>query len=98
MHRPTHQRGASTAWHGLYSSRLWTQQLRPAQLLREPFCQAPDCDGIRETGRPSRATVVDHIRPHRGDMALFSDPANLQSLCKRCHDRKTLREQRERGS
>lgn len=33
------------------------------------------------------ATVVDHIKPHRGDRALAFDPDNLQSLCKPCHDR-----------
>jgi len=32
------------------------------------------------------ATVVDHITPHRGDMTLFWDKSNWQSLCKRCHD------------
>lgn len=36
------------------------------------------------------ATVVDHIKPHKGDAALFSDVSNWQSLCKRCHDRKTV--------
>lgn len=40
------------------------------------------------------AQVVDHIRPHRGDMFLFWDRANWQSLCKRCHDRKTASEDR----
>jgi 5-methylcytosine-specific restriction protein A len=43
-----------------------------------------------------RAEVVDHIRPHRGDWALFIDPGNHQSLCKSCHDRKTAAEQREK--
>lgn len=95
-HRPAYKRRESAAWHSLYGLPLWTQQLRPQQLLREPFCQDPECDSLRETGRPARATVVDHIRPHRGNMALFSDPANLQSLCKRCHDRKTMREQNGR--
>jgi 5-methylcytosine-specific restriction protein A len=32
------------------------------------------------------ATVVDHITPHKGNMALFWDKANWQSLCKPCHD------------
>lgn len=32
------------------------------------------------------AAVVDHIRQHKGDMALFWDGSNLQSLCKRHHD------------
>jgi len=38
-----------------------------------------------------RAVVADHIKPHRGDAGLFFDLANLQALCKRCHDRKTAR-------
>lgn len=32
------------------------------------------------------ATVVDHVKPHRGDLELFLDRTNLQSLCKPCHD------------
>lgn len=35
---------------------------------------------------------VDHIEPHRGDMALFLDVANLQVLCESCHGRKTAAE------
>jgi 5-methylcytosine-specific restriction endonuclease McrA len=40
------------------------------------------------------AQVVDHITPHRGDPAKFWDAANWQALCKRCHDRKTMTEDR----
>lgn len=38
------------------------------------------------------ATVVDHIRPHKGDARLFWDGGNHQALCKRCHDTKTASE------
>ncbi len=38
------------------------------------------------------AEVVDHIRPHRGDMRLFWDPSNWQGLTKADHDRKTALE------
>lgn len=31
------------------------------------------------------ANVVDHRIPHRGDMKLFWDKSNWQSLCSRCH-------------
>lgn len=34
---------------------------------------------------------VDHIRKHDGDPALFWNPANLQPLCRTCHQRKTAR-------
>ena len=40
-------------------------------------------------GRYTKATVVDHIKPHRGDRYLFWDRANWQPLCKAHHDKKT---------
>jgi len=40
-------------------------------------------------GRYTRATVVDHIKPHRGDRELFWDQSNWQALCKAHHDKKT---------
>lgn len=80
-------RGESAKWHWMYNTPEWTQQLRPAQLLREPWC----CE-CAEQGNRVRATVVDHKKPHRGDWALFIDPQNHQSLCKHHHDAKTMRE------
>lgn len=44
-----------------------------------------------------KATVVDHIKPHRGDKILFWDESNWQALCKQCHDRKTMTEDRYKG-
>lgn len=91
VHRPKHQRRESAAYHGWYGLPIWTDRLRPAQLLREPFCRECARRGLR-----TQATVVDHVQPFRGDWALFVDPANHQSLCKRCHDRKTAHEQAEK--
>lgn len=57
---------------------------RSKRFLREhPFC-ACGCGGWAE--------VVDHIKPHKGDPALFWDEGNWQSLTKRHHDQKTARE------
>ena len=42
------------------------------------------------------ASVVDHIRPHRGDMVLFWDQTNHQSQCESCHFAKTMMEMSER--
>jgi len=64
-----------------------TDDLRPNQLLREPWCRECARRGIH-----TRATVVDHIQPHRGNWTRFIDRDNLQSLCKSCHDRKTALE------
>ena len=37
-------------------------------------------------GHIRAASVVDHIKEHKGNPALFWDEGNLQSLCKRHHD------------
>lgn len=67
--------------HHLYNLAAW-KRLRLAHLRMHPWCRM--CE---EMGKAELAAVVDHIKPHKGDMALFLDPANLQSLSKACHDR-----------
>ena len=37
-------------------------------------------------------TVLDHIEPHGGALRLFWSRSNWQTLCKSCHDQKTLPE------
>jgi 5-methylcytosine-specific restriction endonuclease McrA len=39
-----------------------------------------------QAGVLTAAEVVDHIKPHKGDRALFWDQANWQPLCKLHHD------------
>ena len=68
-------------WHGLYNLAVWHRVLRPHQLAKEPTC----CR-CRAAGKIVAATVVNHVVPHKGDMRLFSDPDNLESVCKPCHD------------
>lgn len=51
----------------------------------------PLCEICKRNGKYVQATVVDHIKPHRGDNKLFWDKSNWQSLCKSCHDKKTGR-------
>lgn len=66
---------ASSSQRG-YGSR-W-QKARITYLARNPDCVM--CG--------KKATVVDHIIPHKGDQQLFWDSAsNWQSLCKICHDK-----------
>lgn len=63
------------------------------QRARERFLRKhPLCVKCMEQGRYVKATVVDHIRPHRGDPVLFWDENNWQPLCKPCHDSKTWNE------
>ena len=90
---PKADRRESAEWHRWYSWQIWTKRLRPAQLFREPFCRTCAQKGLRVL-----ATRVDHVIPHRGSWALFIDPNNHQSLCERCHNRKTAMEMAERRS
>jgi 5-methylcytosine-specific restriction protein A len=70
---------------GRYGTVAW-QKARAEHLRIEPYCR--DC---RALGLLRLATVVDHIRPVKqgGD---FFDEDNLQSLCNRCHERKSTQE------
>lgn len=63
----------------LYGSRQW-RNLRASVLSEEPLCRT--CD---QQGRVTVATVVDHIKEHKGDVTLFYDRDNLQPLCASCH-------------
>ena len=72
-----YKRGYNTAW----------QRASKAYLIKHPFCVECLKHGIH-----TKATVVDHIKPHKGDNSLFWDKNNWQPLCKPCHDRKTATE------
>ncbi|WP_298491560.1 HNH endonuclease signature motif containing protein [uncultured Maritimibacter sp.] len=77
---------AALAGIELYRDPRWKRAA--AAFLREhPLCA--DCAGL---GLVVGAREVDHVKPHRGDRALFWDRSNWQALCKSCHSRKTARE------
>lgn len=71
-----HRRGYTFAW----------QKASHAFLDEHPLCE--ECE---RHGRLTAATVVDHVKPHRGDQTLFWDESGWQALCKPCHDAKTAR-------
>ena len=82
----------SRRWRRWYSLPVWSDDLRPEQLAREPFCRECAAHGLRVY-----ATDVDHVVPHDGDWSKFIDPENLQSLCHSCHGRKTAAESRAKA-
>ena len=58
------------------------------QQKRKAFLMRPEnvlCVFCAAKGLVTAATVVDHIKPHRGDDVLFWDETNWQSLCSSCH-------------
>jgi 5-methylcytosine-specific restriction enzyme A len=68
-------------WRKLYKLRAWRDHARPAQLRKQPLCEL-----CLERDITRAATIVNHRTAHKGDMALFLDPDNLQSACQPCHD------------
>lgn len=68
------------------SSGLW-QRMSKAQLYTFPWCQECDKNGIVVW-----ADDADHIKAIVTHWHLRADPANLQSLCRTCHNKKTAAE------
>lgn len=76
-----HERGYGARW----------RRARENYLAENPLCA--EC---ARQGRVTPARVVDHVKPHRGDEALFWDENNWQALCDHtspwnCHGEKTGR-------
>lgn len=80
-----YDRYRGTAAQRGYDSR-W-RRARDRYLAEHPLCEECLKKGIIEP-----AEVVDHRIPHKGDPVLFWDESNWQALSKRCHDRKTAKE------
>ena len=63
---------------------------RAAFLVENPKCATLGC--------ANSATVVDHIKPHRGNQCLFWDRSNWQPLCTHCHSSiKQIADRQDRG-
>lgn len=67
-----------------YDSKWQTE--RAAFLSLHTHCEHAGCS--------ERATVVDHIKPHRGDKKLFWSRSNWQALCAHHHNSAKQREER----
>lgn len=78
-----------SAWHHLYQTAAW-KRLRERQLTHQPLCEF-----CLVTEDVTAAEVVDHKKPHKGDIDLFHDATNLQSLC--AHHHNSAKKMMERG-
>lgn len=84
----------SKEWRGSAASRGYNARWRKARITF--LGDNPLCAYCLKAGRPKPATLVDHIVPHKGDMALFWDTSNWQSLCAPCHN--SLKQAEEHGN
>lgn len=56
--------------------------------------QHPDCHYCAQRRTRTPAVIVDHIRPHRGDLTLFWNERNWMGLCRTCHNAAKQREEK----
>ena len=64
------------------------------RVYRAKYLKAhPLCVMCQEEGHRTAATVIDHIKPHKGDVSLDWDQQNHQTLCKLHHDSVKAREE-----
>lgn len=82
--KPSREFGPNAAERG-YDAK-W-RKARRWFLNRNQFCR--ECE---KNGRLSKAVVVDHVVPHKGDKTLFWDVNNWQGLCVHCHNCKSVKE------
>lgn len=87
-------RRAVIAWRAWYGTQAWRDLSLKVKIEARFTCEWPGCG--RVSGR-SGEMVTDHKVPHRGDEALFWERANLQCLCKACHDRHKQAQERRGG-
>ena len=72
-------RRAEPSWRSWCKSPTW-KSIRRHRLAKEPRCRQCAIEG-----RTAVAIYVDHVKPHRGQWALFFQYENTQSLCAHHH-------------
>jgi 5-methylcytosine-specific restriction protein A len=78
--RHDHRSVQAAEYRRMYRTKRW-QDIRERRKAEEPLCRR--CLSL---GFTVPMESCDHIKPHRGDPALFFDYDNTQSLCAPCHD------------
>ena len=82
--RTKHTRDTRPHRH-MYQQQAW-RKLSKRHRQANPLCVLCEARGLT-----TPAELVDHVTPHDGDMTLFLDGANIQSLCGTCHSRDKAR-------
>ena len=75
-------------WVELYNTTRWRKASKMF-LNEHPLCECNECKSL---GRLVSSQVTDHKIPHRGNLELFWDESNWTAMSKKCHDRKTAKE------
>ena len=79
-------------------SRKWYNSARWKALRWDVLVDAMfTCARCKRIEANTSLLVADHMVAHRDDEDLFFNPANLQCLCKACHDSAKQKEERGAG-
>ena len=81
-HKKIMEKQRLTSTEGGYNYK-W-QKFREEYLKKNPFCLK-----CLKKGKLTKAKVVVHIIPHKGDKRLFWNESNMQVLCVHFHNKKT---------
>ncbi|WP_312814429.1 HNH endonuclease [Brevundimonas sp.] len=90
--QPVMRERDNAPWRTWYKTARW-RALRQKVLVRDAYtCQRTGviCGG---TYPADDSPVVNHKQPHRGDVALFWDESNLETVSKAVHDSVIQREE-----
>jgi 5-methylcytosine-specific restriction protein A len=79
----------AAAYRPLYRTKAW-QRLRFAILTRDLFT----CQMCGKAEGNTSQLVADHKTPHKGNLNLFWDEANIWTLCAPCHNSTKQSEER----
>lgn len=82
-----HNRANTSPFRKWYSTAGW-KSIRKRRLETDPLC----CR-CSQRGLIVPSDTVNHIKPHRGNRALFFCYENTEAVCKICHDRFIQREE-----
>ena len=87
QHKISGKRSAEAQTYRTLYSTKHGKTLRRQALIRDEYrCQHAGCGVHLQAGRQSpRSAVLHHLKPHKGDLELFFDLRNLQSVCWTCH-------------
>jgi 5-methylcytosine-specific restriction endonuclease McrA len=88
MSKPDYRSADAEVYRHLYKTSAW----RKGRLIF--LAQHPLCKRCLDAKRMSRATVVHHTVPHKGDPAIFFNQSLWEPICKPCHDRDAQAEER----
>jgi 5-methylcytosine-specific restriction enzyme A len=85
-------RADSEPWRKLYATVQW-KRLRLRVFLRDLYA----CQHCGKIKADTSKLIAHHKKPHHGDVVLFWDEGNIETVCIPCHDGPIKAKERREG-